>query len=123
MKKHLLTAAVSAALLLPLAGCQQTAPSKAEAKPAAAAAPAKSEAQKSYEAALSKAKSALSAAKKVHNEWRDTGKLIKSAEAAAKKGEYYKAKRIAQAAETQSHLAVQQAKEQAGAGNPGYLYQ
>lgn len=121
MKKILLIAAIATAVALPLSGCQQTAPAKSEAKAAPAKA-AKSEAQKSFEAALAKAKSAQKAASKSNNEWRDTGKMIKAAEKAAKKGEYYRAKRMAMAAEKQGHLAVMQAKEQQSVGNPGYLY-
>jgi hypothetical protein len=110
MNKSLIIA-VAAASLIALSGCQTQ-----EAKPA------KSAAQVSYEAALAKAKSAQKAAKAAKNEWRDTGKFIKKAEGMAAKGDYAGATKLAAKAEAQGHDAVAQAKDQAGAGNPGYLY-
>jgi len=110
MKKSLIIAAAAAALIA-LSGCQ-TQESK----------PAKSAAQVTYEAALAKAKKAQKAANSLNNEWRDTGKILKKAESLAAKGDYAGATRQAAKAEAQGHDAVAQAQEQAGAGNPGYLY-
>ena len=75
-----------------------------------------------YEQALSTAKAAQKAASALKGEWRDTGKLLKKAAKAAKKGDYAKATKLAQKAELQGKAAEQQAKEQANVGNPGYLY-
>jgi predicted translin family RNA/ssDNA-binding protein len=75
-----------------------------------------------YEQAASAAKAAQEAAAAVKSEWRDTGKLLKEAAAAAEKGDYAKATELAKSAELQGKMGEQQAKEQAGIGNAGYLY-
>jgi len=111
MKKTLMIAGL--AIAFALGGCQTQQTTDA---------PAKSVAQTTYEAALADAKAAQKAAAKVKNEWRDTGKIIKSAEAAAAKGDFEAATKLAKKAEGQGHIAVEQAREQANAGNPGYLY-
>lgn len=77
--------------------------------------------QADYDSAVKAANAAIAAAK--GHEWRDTGKLMKKAAAAAKKGDFDGAVKLAKAAEFQGKAAKQQAAEQAGAGNPGYLYQ
>lgn len=61
--------------------------------------------------AISAAKSELNKAKNVNYAWRDTGKMIKAAEKAAKEGEYEKAVDLANEAEKQSELAQQQYRE------------
>jgi hypothetical protein len=48
-------------------------------------------------------------AKAVGYEWRDTGKLIKKAKKAAKKGDNETAIKLAKKAETQAELAIKQA--------------
>jgi len=55
------------------------------------------------------------AAKKFY-EWRDTGKIIKKAKKALKKGDFNKAVKLANKAKAQSTMALQQAQEQANAG-------
>ncbi|WP_052199321.1 hypothetical protein [endosymbiont of unidentified scaly snail isolate Monju] len=62
------------------------------------------------------------AAAALKNEWRDTAKIIKAAEKAAAKGDYATAIKLANKAEEQGRLAVQQARDNANAGNPSYLY-
>ncbi|TDY01740.1 DUF4398 domain-containing protein [Thiohalophilus thiocyanatoxydans] len=62
--------------------------------------------------AISAAKSELNKAKNVNYAWRDTGKMIKAAEKAAKEGEYEKAVDLANEAEKQSELAQKQSREQ-----------
>jgi hypothetical protein len=69
-----------------------------------------------YNNALSKAKTSIGNAKKVHYEWRDSGKILKSAEAAAKSGDYAKAIKLANKAGKQGELAVKQAEIQKNAG-------
>lgn len=49
-------------------------------------------------------------AKKMFFEWRDTGKLIKKAKKASKKGDYDKAVKLANKAKRQAKLAVIQGK-------------
>ena len=49
-------------------------------------------------------------------EWRDTGKLIKKAKKALKKGDFDKAVKLANKAKAQSSNALDQAREQANAG-------
>lgn len=66
--------------------------------------------------AISAAKSELTKAKNINYAWRDTGKLIKAAEKAAKKGEYGKAVDLANEARKQSEIAQVQQSEEQGAG-------
>lgn len=67
-------------------------------------------------AAIDAAKAETAKAKKVKYEWRDTGKIIKKAEEAMKKGEYDKAVKLANQAKDQSMHAQQQYEEQKNAG-------
>jgi len=76
--------------------------------------------QADADAAISAAKSANKAVKGA--EWRDTGKMIKAAEAAAAKGNFDAAVSEAKAAEFQASIAQQQAKRAGNTGNPSYLY-
>jgi len=76
--------------------------------------------QADYHQAVAEAKASLKAA--AGNEWRDSGKLLKKADAAARAGDFDKAVKLAQAARLQGTMAQQQAVEQANAGNPSYLY-
>lgn len=62
--------------------------------------------------AIADAKAANKKAKSVGYEWRDTGKIIKKAEAAAKKGDTDKALSLAHAAQTQAVNAYHQYNEQ-----------
>jgi len=78
--------------------------------------------QADYDSAVAAATAELKAANKAGNEWRDSGKLLKKAAAAAKKGDLAKATKLAKAAQFQGKIAQQQAAEQAQAGNPAYLY-
>lgn len=81
-------------------GCADT--SKKDAEAAAAAEAAK------VNQSISDAKQASKKAKSVGNEWRDTGKLIKKAEAAAKKGDNENAMKLASKAKTEAELAYKQ---------------
>ncbi len=69
-----------------------------------------------YNKALADAKSAVAKAKKVNYEWRDTGKILKKADAAAKAGDYNKATKLAEQAKRQGELAVIQYNDQKNAG-------
>jgi len=73
---------------------------------------------KVYAAAEAEVKKAAA----VKNEWRDTGKIMKQAQAAAKEGDFDKAIGLANKAKFQGQAAQEQAASQANAGNPGYLY-
>lgn len=118
--KKILTA-LSASIILVLSGCHGT-PTKtaaAEAKPAAAA----SSAEVAYKAAHAAASAAIKKAGSVDGQWRDSGKMLKAAEKAAKSGSFYKAKILARKAGVQGQLGYTQAMEEKGTGNPGYLYQ
>jgi starvation-inducible outer membrane lipoprotein len=55
-------------------------------------------------------------ARSVGYEWRDTGKIIKKAKAALKKGDYDTAVKLANKAKRQSTHALQQYQEQKNAG-------
>ena len=76
--------------------------------------------QADADTAIAAAKSANKAAKGA--QWRDTGKMIKAAEAAAKEGKFDAAVSKAKNAEFQASIAQQQAKGATNAGNPSYLY-
>ena len=69
-----------------------------------------------YQTSLAAAKTSLSAAKKSNNIWRDSGKILKKAEAAAKAGDFDMANKLALKAKRQGELAVAQAANQEGAG-------
>lgn len=58
--------------------------------------------------AISNAKAAMKKAKAVGYLWRDTGKMVKKAEAAAKKGDEAKAVKLANDARSQAEMAVKQ---------------
>ena len=64
------------------------------------------------EQAIANAKSANAKAKKMGAEWRDTGKIIKSAEAAMTAGDEEKAKKLAGKAQRQAEFAMKQAKSE-----------
>jgi hypothetical protein len=115
MNKRILAITFVAIPAFWLAGCQAE-----TTKPAA---PTASMSGGSAEQAIANAKAAEKAAAAAGNEWRDTGKMIKSAEAALAAGDSAKAEKLAAAAEFQGHAAEAQAKENQNAGNPDYLYQ
>lgn len=69
-----------------------------------------------YQEALADAKVAVQKASKVNYEWRDTGKILKKAEAAAKAGDFDKAVELANRAERQGELAFAQYHQQRNAG-------
>jgi hypothetical protein len=114
MKKILLSAAL-VAIALSFGGC-----AKHEMKESAA--PAGDTTKQAYENAIAAAKSEQKKAAAVGGEWRDTGKMIKSAEEAAAAGDYGMAKGLADKAAAQGRLGQEQAASQVNAGNPSYLY-
>lgn len=69
-----------------------------------------------YQAALAAAKVSIKAAQANQYEWRDTGKILKKAEEAAKSGNFSSAQTLALTAKRQGELAVAQAKSQQNAG-------
>jgi len=64
------------------------------------------------EQAIANAKYTNAKAKEMGAEWRDTGKIIKSAEAALAAGDEEKAKQLAGKAQRQAEYAMQQAKDE-----------
>ena len=66
----------------------------------------------SAENAIASAKDARKQASSVGGEWRDTGKMIKKAEALLKEGKTKEAAKMAQAAEAQGMLGYMQATSQ-----------
>ena len=69
-----------------------------------------------YQAALAAAKVSIKAAQASQNVWRDTGKILKKAEDAAKSGNFTTAQTLALKAKRQGEMAVAQAKSQQNAG-------
>lgn len=124
MKRILLVACITGFGLFTLAGCvsQET---KSDAAPSAAApAPAAKPAagKQGYEDALASANAEIAKADSMGGEWRDTGKVLKKAAAAAEKGDYAEAAKLANKAEFQAKMGQSQAQAEAGVGNPAYLY-
>ena len=105
IKKHL---AVVAMLAL-LGGCAAT-----QEAPAPVDEKASSEAIAAAVAAAKKANS-------VKGEWRDTGKMIKKAQDAAKKGDHAGAIKLAKKAQDQGELGYKQAVSQKDLKMPSYL--
>ncbi len=114
MKKLLLTMGI--VVVLGLSGCAGTSGGSSMAK-ASAASPAAH-----FQQVLAAAKAARKKAASVDGEWRDIGKILKKAEAAAKKGDYKKAIELAEFAKFQGDMGYQQAIGQKGIGNPDYFY-
>ncbi len=110
MKRITLVATIALAGALGLAGCHGNGTKSAANGDQAA-----------YEAAVAEAKAEQKKAKSVDGEWRDIGKFLKKADAAAKKGDYATATKLANKAAFQAKMGQEQAASQANVGNPSYL--
>ncbi len=77
-----------------------------------------SSADADYQQAMAEAKVSLKHAARTNFEWRDSGKLLKQAEKAAKDGDYETAIKLANNAKMQGEMAVAQSQDQANAGPP-----
>ena len=73
---------------------------------------AESSAQGQFAALAQSAKQALDKAGSVNGEWRDSRKILKKAQAAAKSGDYDKAMSLAKKAKSQGELGYKQAVNQ-----------
>ncbi len=73
------------------------------------------------ESAIATAESARKKAASIDGEWRDTGKMIKKAQAALKAGDSAKAIKLAKKAEKQGKLGYEQAQAQQTLKMPSYL--
>ena len=73
------------------------------------------------ESAIAAAESAKKKAASIDGEWRDTGKMIKKAQAALKAGDFAKATKLAKKAEKQGKLGYEQAQAQQTLKMPSYL--
>jgi len=69
----------------------------------------------SYNAAVTDAKASIETAAAANYEWRDSGKILKKAEKAAKAGDFETAIKLVNQAKHQGDLALAQSKEQAHA--------
>lgn len=78
--------------------------------------------EEAYKTAIAAAKTEQKKAAAVGGEWRDTGKIIKSAEEAAAAGDYGKATTLADKAAAQGRMGQEQVAGQVNSGNPSYLY-
>ncbi|MGV6827072.1 MAG: SoxXA-binding protein [bacterium] len=122
MKKSFVIASILSASVLAMTGCETAETKKSADAAPAKAAPAKSAEQVAYEKAVAAAKAEIKKAKGAGGEWRDSGKMLKKADAAAAKGDYAKATKIANNAAFQGKMGQSQAAAEKGVGNPGYLY-
>jgi hypothetical protein len=77
--------------------------------------------KQSFEAAYKAADAARKKAASMGYEWRDTAKMLKASKAAAEKGDYDKAEKIAMKAKRQGELGVVQAMEQESAWKAAVL--
>ncbi|HHZ88258.1 MAG TPA: SoxXA-binding protein [Chromatiaceae bacterium] len=77
--------------------------------------------QAGYNMAVAAAKAAQTKAKSVGGEWRDIGKFLKKADAAAKGGDFAGAIKLAKKAEWQGNAGHDQAMAEKNAGHPSYL--
>jgi len=111
MKRISIVAAIALAGALGLAGCGEGVKGDSAAGGDKAA----------YEAALAEAKAEQKKAAGVEGEWRDTGKTLKKAEAAAAKGDYAAAIKGAKKATFEAKMGQEQAAAEKGVGNPDYL--
>jgi len=89
---------------------QETQQSKAQ------GAPVVGEEQGEFETARQEAAKALKRANEAGHEWKNSGKFLKKADQAAKKGNYEKAMKLVEVARQEGELALHQSKQQAGAG-------
>lgn len=80
-----------------------------------------SDSEAQFKQAIEKAEAAQQKASSVKGEWRDTGKLIKKAKAAAAKGDYASGTQLANTAYRQGELGYQQAMHEKDAGFPSYM--
>lgn len=111
MKKLLIPALLASSLIL-LGGCASTQTSEPQAaKPSAEM----TAFQQSYDSAAA----ALKTANSVGGEWRDTGKFMKQAKAAAEAGDFAKAQKLVAKAKFQAEMGYQQAMAEQNAG-PNY---
>lgn len=78
--------------------------------------------QADFDKAYAAAEAARQEAARMKNEWRDTANMLKKAKSLAKAGKLDAAIKMAKAAEFQGKMAMEQARTQTNAGNPGYLY-
>ena len=72
--------------------------------------------QEDYNQAVVDAKAAIKKAKSARYEWRDSGKILKQAEKAAKAGDFNKAVKLANKAMRQGQYALAQSEQQKNAG-------
>jgi outer membrane lipoprotein-sorting protein len=108
MKNRLILGLLASSLIL-LGGCASTQTSEPQAAKASAEMVAF---QKSYDNATA----AIKAAGSVGGEWRDTGKMMKQAKAAAEAGDFEKAQKLIDSATFQAEMGYQQAMAQQNAG-------
>ena len=76
---------------------------------------------KAAQDAIAAAEQARKKAASVKGEWRDTGKIIKQAEQARKKGDFDRAIKLANKAERQGKYGYEQAMSQQTLKMPSYL--
>jgi len=69
-----------------------------------------------YNSALAEANKSLKAAAQANYVWRDSGKILKKADKAAKNGDFKTAIKLANKAKRQGDMALAQSKTEANAG-------
>ena len=125
MKK--LTAMLCLGAIVAIAGqsviaAEKKAAPKVEATDKSAAKSTESSGDKAVaQSAIAAAESARKKAASIDGEWRDTGKMIKKAQAALKAGDSAKAIKLAKKAEKQGKLGYEQAQAQQTLKMPSYL--
>jgi dihydrodipicolinate synthase/N-acetylneuraminate lyase len=79
------------------------------------------ETKEAADQAIAAANDARKKAASVGGEWRDTGKMIKEAQAAAEAGDFAKAVKLAGKAEQQGKLGYEQAMNEKDADLPAWM--
>ncbi len=116
MKYNLSYIVAISLFVLFLAGCATSSPSESSAPATKASAPSAEAQMAAFEKAYAEAEALQKKANSVGGEWRDVGKFMKEAKAAAKEGNFDKASKLLAKAKFQSEAGYKQAMEQKGAG-------
>lgn len=111
-----LSKTIATILIVGLLSYACTAISGGSAKSVATSETAQAATEQDYQSALAAARAAQKKAGSVDGEWRDTSKLLKQAETAAKSGDHSKAVKLANKAKLQGEQGYRQALDQERAG-------
>ena len=116
MKYNLILIMAISLFALVLGGCATSSPGESTAPAAKASVPTAEAQMAAFEKTYAEVETLQKKANSVGGEWRDVGKFMKEAKAAAKEGNFDKASKLLAKAKFQSEAGYKQAMEQKGAG-------